>query len=86
MNSTWAASAVFLPAISSLFTSLPFPPPLALSLTLPLPPSFSFPCSQPLSRCSSLPHIPPTVIRKASPARHFCNTRRAVSHLQRTRV
>lgn len=76
MNSTWASSALFLPAISSLFTSLHLPPPLALSPALPLPSfSSSFPRSQPLFQFllhSSLPHRPP-VIWKPSPGCHSCN-------------
>lgn len=56
MNSTWASSVLFLPAIPSLFTSLPFPPPLAFSLTLPLPPSSLF--LRPLScSCSASPRF-----------------------------
>lgn len=55
MNSTWAFSVLFLPAISSLFASL-LPPPAPPVFPLPLP---SLPCAPPSSSClagSSLPH------------------------------
>lgn len=83
MNSTWASSALFLPAISSLFTSLsPSLLPLPSLSCSPFPPSSSFPHSSPslpfLLR-SSLAHRP-VLVWEVSPGCHSyssCLTPRA---------
>lgn len=87
MNSTWASSALFLPAISSLFTSLspsllplpslscsPFPPSLLLLFLHPLP------AHLPFLLCSSLAHSPVVIWEGAQGVTPAA----AVSHLAHT--